>query len=85
MEDAERAFLVPFLFAVRGRRRRPASDHRRVLDAIFWIALTGSTWRDLPEEFGKWFSDYRQFRRWTVAGLWELILDALNDSEISPG
>jgi len=85
MEDAEWAFFEPFLIAVRGRGGRPAYDHRRVLDAIFWIARTGSPWRDLPEEFGKWSSVYRQFRRWTLAGLWELVLEALNDSGASPG
>ena len=84
MEDAEWAFFEPFVFAVRGPGGRPASDHRRVLDAIFWIARTGSPWRDLPEELGKWSSVYRQFRRWTLAGLWELILDTLNDSGASP-
>ena len=51
-----------------------------VLDGIFWIARTGSPWRDLPEDFGKWSSVYRQFRRWTLAGLWEDILEALNHS-----
>jgi transposase len=38
----------------------------------------------LPEEFGKWSSVYRQFRRWTLAGLWEQIMEALNDSRIVP-
>ena len=85
MEDTEWAFFEPFLIAVRGRGGRPASDHRRVLDAAFWIARTGSPWRDLPEEFGKWSSVYRQFRRWTLAGVWELVLSALNDSGASPG
>ena len=80
MEDAEWAFFEPFLNAVRGRGGRPATNHRRILDAIFWIARTGSPWRDLPEEFGKWSSVYRQFRRWTLAGLWELVLDVLNDT-----
>jgi transposase len=84
MEDAEWAFFEPFIIAIRGRGGRPALDHRNVLDAIFWIARTGSPWRDLPEEFGKWSSIYRQFRRWTLSGLWELILDALNDSGILP-
>ena len=55
-----------------------------VLDGIFWIARTGAAWRDLPEEFGKWSSVYRQFRRWTLSGLWELVLDALNDSGAVP-
>jgi transposase len=85
MEDAEWAFFEPFLIAVRGRGGRPASDHRRVLDAVFWIARTGSPWRDLPEELGKWGSVYQQFRRWTLAGVWELVLSALNDSGASPG
>ena len=85
MEDAEWAFFEPFLVAIRGRGGRPASDHRRVLDAVFWIARTGSPWRDLPEEFGKWSSVYRQFRRWTLASLWELILESLNESGAMPG
>ena len=57
---------------------------RHVLDGIFWIARTGAAWRDLPEGFGKWSSVYRQFRRWTLAGLWELVLDTLNDSGAVP-
>jgi transposase len=35
---------------------RPPADHRRVLDAIFWIARTGAPWRDLPLELGNWNS-----------------------------
>ena len=84
MEDAEWAFFEPFICAIRGRGGRRASDHRRVLDAVFWIARTGSPWRDLPEEFGKWSSVYRQFRRWTLASLWEMILEALNESGVMP-
>ena len=67
MEDAEWAFFEPLLDAIRGRGGRRAMDHRRILDADFWIARTGSPWRDLPEEFGKWSSVYRQFRRWTFS------------------
>jgi transposase len=84
MADTEWAFFEPFLAGIRGRGGRPAKNHRLILDAVFWIARTGSPWRDLPEEFGKWSSVYRQFRRWTLAGLWELILDALNDSGAIP-
>ena len=79
MSNAEWAFFEPFLRGVRARNGRQGADHRRVLDGVFWIARTGSPWRDLPEEFGKWSSVYRQFRRWTLAGLWETILEALNE------
>ncbi len=84
MTDTEWAFFEPFLVGIRGRGGRPATNHRLILDAVFWVARTGSPWRDLPEEFGKWSSVYRQFRRWTLAGLWELILEALNDSGAMP-
>jgi transposase len=85
MDDAEWSFFEPFLIAIRGRGGRPASDHRLVLDGVFWIARTGAQWRDLPEEFGKWSSVYRQFRRWTLSNLWEIILEALNGSGVRPG
>jgi transposase len=51
-----------------------------VLDGIFWIARMGAPWRDLPAEFGKFGSVHRQFRRWTLSGLWDVILEAVNDS-----
>jgi len=84
MEDAEWAFFEQFIVAIRGRGGRPAHNHRVVLDGIFWIARTGAQWRDLPEEFGKWSSVYQQFRRWTLVGLWEMILEVLNESEAVP-
>lgn len=39
---------------------------------------TGAPSRDLPDKSGKWSSVYRQFWRWTVAGLWDDIIKALN-------
>jgi transposase len=50
-----------------------------VLDAIFWIARTGAPWRDLPSELGNWNSVWRQFRRWTESGVWDVLLQALTD------
>ena len=84
MSDEEWAFHERFILAVRAPNGRKPANHRLVLDGIFWIARTGSPWRDLPEEFGKWSSVYRQFRRWTLAGLWEQIMEALNESRIVP-
>ena len=84
MSDEEWAFHERFILAARAPNGRKPLNHRLVLDGIFWIARTGSPWRDLPEEFGKWSSVYRQFRRWTLAGLWEQIMDALNESRLVP-
>lgn len=84
MSDEEWAFFEPFILAVRAPNGRKPANHRLVLDGVFWIARTGAAWRDLPEEFGKWASVYRQFRRWTLAGLWEDIMEALNRSGAVP-
>ena len=78
LSDEEWAFFAPFVIARGGKSGRPPEDHRLVLDGVFWIARTGAPWRDLHEHFGKWSSVYRQFRRWTLAGVWELMLQALN-------
>lgn len=63
---------------------RKPTNHRLVPEGIVWIARTGSPCRDLPEEFSKWSSVYRQFRRWTRAGLWEQSMDTLNESRLVP-
>ena len=80
MSDAEWAFFEPFVVARTGR----PSEYRRVLDGIFWVTRTGAPWRDLPEELGKWNSIYQQFRRWSLSGLWDVLLDALANSEAAP-
>jgi transposase len=79
MTDEEWAFFEPLAIARGGKSGRPPQDHRKILDGIFWIARTGVPWRDLHEHFGKWNSVYRQFRRWAKAGLFEVMLDALNE------
>ena len=84
MSDEKWSLFEHFIVAARAPNGRKATNHRLVLDAIFWIARTGSPWRELPEEFGKWSSAYRQFRRWTLARLWEDILEALNQSGAVP-
>ena len=80
MSDEEWAFFAPFVIETGPRRGRRPRDHRLVLDGVFWIARTGSPWRDLHDHFGKWGSVYRQFRRWTLSGIWDVLLAALNDS-----
>jgi len=79
LSDEEWAYFAPFVIETGPLRGRPPLDHRRVLDAIFWITRTGAPWRDLPEELGNWNSVHRQFRRWTAAGLWDVMLEGLTE------
>jgi transposase len=58
---------------------RSGDNNRLFVDAVIWLARTGSPWRDLPPFFGKWNSVWKRFRRWAKAGIWERILAALAD------
>ena len=80
MTDDEWAIFAPFLTMPSASGGRPPDNHRRVLDGILWIARTGAPWRDLPEEFGNWNSVWRQFRRWCLSGVWDIVLQAFADS-----
>ena len=58
----------------------PRVDDRRVLNGIFWVLRSGSPWRDLPERYGPYTTCYNRFRRWTKAGVWDRIMDAITDA-----
>ena len=79
MSDEGWAFFAPFVIETGPKRGHPPRDYRLVLDGVFWLARTGSAWRDLHDHFGKWGSVYRQFRRWTLSGIWDVMLAALNE------
>jgi hypothetical protein len=63
---------------------RPYHDHRTVLGGILWVARTGSSWREMPEEFGKWETAYRRYELWVKQGLWERILQTMGEEGL-PG
>ncbi|SEL47667.1 Transposase [Roseovarius azorensis] len=55
-----------------------AKDNRLFLEAVFWRVRTGSPWRDLPPVFGNWNSQFRRFRRWAKAGIFESLFNAMS-------
>jgi transposase len=59
-----------------------AKDNRLFMDAIRWIAKTGAPWRDLPERFGKWNSVFQRFNRWCKTGVFQAIMDKLQDPDL---
>ena len=77
MTDAEWALIGPLLPAERGRSCRPAQDNRRYFEAMMWMARTGAQWRHLPDEYGKWNSVFRRYRRWVETGVFEALLETL--------
>ena len=77
LSDAEWAVVGGLLPAERGRGCRPAQDNRRYFEGMMWIARTGAQWRRLPDEYGKWNSVFRRYRRWTTTGVFDAMLETL--------
>ena len=60
-------------------------DDRRVLNGIFYRLRTGTAWRDLPARYGPYTTVYNRFNRWTKAGIWDRLMDAIIDAHKESG
>jgi transposase len=58
---------------------RSGSDNRRFVEAVLWIARTGSPWRDLPSFFGRWNTVFKRFRDGVKADIFKRLFDAVSD------
>ena len=79
LSDEHWEIIVPLL-PPRPRLGRPRIDDRVVIDGILWVLHTGAPWRDLPDRFGSWKTVYGRFNRWTREGVWDRVLQALNEA-----
>lgn len=53
-------------------------DNRLFVEAVLWIVRTGSPWRDLAVEFGKWNTVFKRFRDWVKADVFQKLFDAVS-------
>ena len=77
VSDAEWSLIGPLLPSERGRGCRPCHDNRLYFEAMMWMARTGAQWRHLPDEYGKWNSVFRRYRRWVETGMFDAMLETL--------
>ena len=59
---------------------RSGTDNRLFVEAVLWLARTGSPWRDLPDVFGKANSVFVRFSRWSKSGVWDRLFAAMRDA-----
>lgn len=82
ISDQQWTKINPLLPQQAGSAGRKSADNRLFINAVLWVARSGAPWRDLPERFGKWNSNYRRFRRWAQSGVWKQVFEALQEPDL---
>jgi transposase len=85
LTNAQWERLRPLLPAQKPKIGRPAADHRRILNGMLWILRTGAPWRDLPKRYGPWRTVASRFYRWQKAGVFQQLLDTLQQRADATG
>ncbi len=77
--DRQWGLIEPHCLGKKTDPGRTGGDARLFLEAVLWIARTGSPWRDLPPDFGRWNTVFKRFRDWVKANVFKRIFDAVSD------
>src|SRR5258707_13773588 len=79
LSDAQWAKMEPLCLGKPGDPGRSGKNNRLFVEAVLWIARTGSPWWDLPAMFGHWNSTFTRFRDWVKADVWKRLFEAGSD------
>ena len=83
--DEAWATWEPLIEAVRPRGKTPPKQLRRTISAIFWRHQNGAKWRSIPAELGPWWRAAQLFNRWAKQGVWERLLDLVQQRGVALG
>ena len=73
--DAQWERIAPLLPSNTGRRGRPFTNDRQIVEAIAYRYRVGIPWRDLPrDQFGPWQTVWKRHRRYAGDGTWDRVL-----------
>lgn len=75
LDEDERVLIGPLLPI--GRFGPYPQRLRDQLEGVIWRFRTGSQWREVPAEFGRWQTVYDAFTRWRGAGVFGGLMDAM--------
>jgi transposase len=79
LTDAQWEKMAPLCLGKPSDPGRTGGDARLFVEAVLWIARTGSPWRDLPPSFCNWNTVFKRFRDWVKADVFKRMFDAVSD------
>jgi transposase len=85
LTDAQWAMLEPLVEQCRPKGKTPLQELRRTFDAIPWRHQNGAKWRSVPAELGPWWRAAQTFIRWARLGVWERLLNLVQERGIQLG
>ncbi len=78
LSDEQWARLAPLMPGGCKGKRGPRTDNRRFMNAVLWIARSGSKWSYLPERYGRAGTVKQRYYDWVARGVFSNIFNALN-------
>src|SRR3954471_1790536 len=85
LPDAAWAVWEPLIEEVRPRGKTAPKELRRTIAAIVWRHQNGAKWRSIPAELGPWSRAAQLFIRWAKQGVWEDLLDLIQQRGVALG
>ena len=77
LSDAQWVLIEDLLPVRSGKRGRPFSDARAMVEGIIYRYRCGIAWRDVPAVFGPWQTIWTWHRRMAGNGTWDTVLQRL--------
>ena len=64
LTDPEWDIIAPFLSDVDRRGPKQKYEHREIVNAIYYVIVTGVQWRNIPKDLPPWKTVYWHFMKW---------------------
>ena len=81
LTDAQWAKLAPLIEACRPHHKTECLNLRRTIEAIIWRHMNGAKWRSIPPHLGPWWMAAQTFIRWSRHGVWERLLERVQQRD----
>ena len=79
LTDEQWTILAPHIPPAKEGGREGTVDMREIVNGIFYLLVSGCSWRMLPHEFPNWKTVYHYFRTWQADGTWERLNSLLRE------